>query len=159
MINNDILRRLRFALSIGNSEMAEIFSLSGCTVSQGEILDLLKKEEEEGFIQCSDLMMSRFLEGLIIMKRGRKEGEPELTVNHPARLTNNDILKKIRIALNLKEDDMLELFRLAEFVITKHELSALFRKKGHKNYKVCGDQLMKNFLQGLTIKYRKTDFS
>lgn len=155
MINNDILRRLRFALSISNSDMAEIFNHSGYEISQGEILDLLKKEEEEGFTECSDKIMGLFLDGLIISRRGRREGDAPAEVKPSSRLTNNDVLKKIRIALNYKEDDMMEIFRLAEFEIKRPELSALFRKKGHKNYKVCGDQLMKNFLQGLTVRYRK----
>lgn len=155
MINNDILRRLRFALNISNSDMAEIFSLAGHDISQGEILNLLKKEDNEGFTECSDKTMSLFLDGFIISRRGRKEGDAPAEVKPSSRLTNNDILKKIRIALNYKEDDMMDIFRLSEFDITRSELSALFRKKGHKNFKICGDQLMKNFLQGLTVKYRK----
>lgn len=155
MINNDILRRLRFALNINNSDMAEIFSHSGCEISQGEILNLLKKEEDEDFTPCSDKTLGMFLDGLIIHLRGRKEGDTPAAVKPSSRLTNNDILKKIRVALNYKDDDMMEIFRLADFEISKPELSALFRKKDNKNFKLCKDQLMKNFLQGLTVKYRK----
>ncbi len=155
MINNDILRRLRYALNISNSDMAEIFSHSGYTISEGEILDLLKKEEDEGYTVCSDKLLCLFLDGLVIHKRGRKEGEIPAAVAPSSRLTNNDILKKIRVSLNYKDEDMMEIFRLAEFDLSKSELSALFRKKGNKNFKLCKDQLMKAFLTGLTVKYRK----
>lgn len=68
--------------------------------------------------------------------------------------SNNDILKKLRIALQLEEDDLLEIFGFAEFPITKPQITALFRKKGHPHYKECQDQLMKKFLAGLALKYR-----
>ena len=155
MINNDILRRLRYAFNISNSDMAEIFSHSGYEISEGDILDLLKKEEDEDYTLCSDKLLGIFLDGLIIHKRGRKEGEVPSAVKPSTRLTNNDILKKIRVALNYKDDDMMEIFRLAESEISKPELSALFIKKDNKNFKLCKDQLMKAFLKGLTIKYRK----
>jgi len=155
MINNDILRRLRYALNISNSDMAGIFSHSGYEITEGDILDLLKKEEEQGYTVCSDKLLCLFLDGLVIHKRGRKEGDEPSAFKPSSRLTNNDILKKIRVALNFKDDDMMEIFRLAESEISKHELSALFRKKDHKNFKLCKDQLMKSFLKGLTVKYRK----
>jgi uncharacterized protein YehS (DUF1456 family) len=135
--------------------MAEIFSHSGYSISEGDILDLLKKEEEEGYTVCSDKLLCLFLDGLVIHKRGRKEGEIPASVTPSSRLTNNDILKKVRVSLNFKDEDMMEIFRLAEFDLSKSELSALFRKKDNKNFKLCKDQLMKAFLSGLTIKYRK----
>lgn len=162
MNKNDILRRLRYALNISNLEMVGIFKLAGHDILEFEILNILKKEEEEGYVECTDRELELFLDGLIIAKRGRKESpdlnkaqEPEPLVKPEVRMSNNLVLKKLRIALDFKEDDMLEVFRLSEFAITKPELSALFRKKGNKNYKVCGDQILKNFLQGLTAKYRK----
>lgn len=153
MNNNDILRRLRYALNISNSGMADIFKLSGYEISEAKILTLLKKEEEEGYVECSDMELSLFLDGLIVQKRGRKDG-PEPEVKPEARMTNNLVLKKLRIALNFKEEDMLAVFKLADFDVSKPELSAFFRKKGHKNYKLCKDQMLKNFLQGLTIYLR-----
>jgi uncharacterized protein YehS (DUF1456 family) len=142
--------------------MVGIFKLAGHDILEFEILNILKKEEEEGYVECTDRELELLLDGLIIAKRGRKESpdlnkaqEPEPLVKPEVRMSNNLVLKKLRIALDFKEDDMLEVFRLSEFAITKPELSALFRKKGNKNYKVCGDQILKNFLQGLTAKYRK----
>lgn len=69
-------------------------------------------------------------------------------------LTNNDILKKLRIALELKDDDIIHILKLADFTVSKSELSALFRKDDHPNYVACGDQLLRNFLQGLIIYKR-----
>lgn len=153
MNNNDVLRRLRYALDISNPVMIEIFQLSGCSIEQSTLIKLLKKEEEEEFIACSNPLMSLFLDGLIVHKRGRRESDTE-PPKPDASLNNNAILKKLRIALDLKEEDMLAVMGLAGVKISKAELSALFRNKGHKHFKECGDQFLRNFLQGLTIRYR-----
>jgi uncharacterized protein YehS (DUF1456 family) len=80
--------------------------------------------------------------------------KPGETRKPDSRLTNNAILKKIRIALELKEDDMLAILKLADVDLSKSELTALFRKEGHKNYKECGDQFLRKFLRGISIRYR-----
>lgn len=154
MNNNDILRRLRYALDISNPGMIEIFQLSSCTLELPTLLKLLKKEEEEEFISCSNPLMSFFLDGLIVKKRGRRETETGQAPKPDASLNNNAILKKLRIALDLKEDDMLAVMGLAGVTISKSELNALFRNKDHKHFKECGDQFLRNFLQGLTIQKR-----
>lgn len=154
MNNNDILRRLRYALDISNPVMIDIFQLSGCTIEQTTLIKLLKKEEEEEFISCSNPLLSFFLDGLIIHKRGRRESDAGLAPKPDASLNNNAILKKLRIALDLKEDDMLAIMALAGVKISKAELSALFRNKDHKHFKECGDQFLRNFLQGLTVRNR-----
>ena len=69
-------------------------------------------------------------------------------------MTNNDILKKLRVALQLKDDEIVKILALVDFKITTSELSALFRKEDHPNYKECGDQLLRNFLNGLIIHLR-----
>lgn len=156
MNNNDVLRRLRYALNINNVSMIEIFKLGGCDITEDRIISIIKKEEEEGYSECSSRQLECFLDGLIISRRGVREKTDNIPVINPdVKLTNNVILKKIRIALDFKEDDMLQVLKLADFETTRHELSALFRSPGSKNYKNCGDQLMKKFLNGLTIKYRK----
>ena len=100
------------------------------------------------------MIMEHFLDGLIIHKRGKKENKTETVKKTAVPLTNNIILKKIRIALELQEDDMLGILKLANVQLSKSELTALFRRVGHKNYKECGDQFLRNFLKGLTIRYR-----
>jgi uncharacterized protein YehS (DUF1456 family) len=154
MTNNDILRQLRYALNIKDSTMIEIFKLADHEIEQSNLTGLLKKEDEEGFVNCSDDVLRYFLDGLILHKRGRKEIKPGETRKSDSRLTNNTILKKLRIALEVKEDDMLGILKLANVDISKSELTALFRKEGHKNYKECGDQFLRKFLKGLSIRYR-----
>lgn len=153
MNNNDVLRQLRYALDISNPDMVEMFKHSGCSMDQSTLLKLLKKEDEEDFIPCSNPLLSFFLDGLIVQKRGQQEGAPSSKAN--PLLNNNDILKKVRIALELKEEDMLAILKLADVILSKPELTALFRAKGHKHYKECGDQFLRNFLQGLTRRCRK----
>jgi len=154
MTNNDVLRQLRYALNINDSKMIEMFKLADHEIEQSNLTSLLKKEDEEGFADCADYVLGYFLNGLIIYKRGRKEMKPGETRKPDSRLTNNTILKKLRIALELKEDDMLAIMKLADVDISKSELTALFRKEGHKNYKECGDQFLRKFLKGLSIRYR-----
>jgi uncharacterized protein YehS (DUF1456 family) len=154
MTNNDILRQLRYALNINDSTMIEIFKLADHEIEQSNLTGLLKKEDEEGFVNCGDAVLGYFLDGLILHKRGRKEIKPGETRKSDTRLTNNTILKKLRIAMELKEDAMLAILRLADVDISKSELTALFRKEGHRNYKECGDQFLREFLKGLSIRYR-----
>jgi len=154
MTNNDILRQLRYALNISDSRMIEIFKLADHEIEQSNLTGLLKKEDEEGFVNCSNDVLGYFLDGLILHKRGRKEIKPGETRKSDSLLTNNAILKKLRIALELKEDDMLAILRLADVDISKSELTALFRKERHRNYKECGNQFLREFLKGLSIRYR-----
>jgi uncharacterized protein YehS (DUF1456 family) len=154
MTNNDILRQLRYALNINDSTIIEICKLADHEIEQSNLTGLLKKEDEEGFVICGDAVLGYFLDGLILHKRGRKDIKPGETRKSDTRLTNNTILKKLRIAMELKEDDMLAILRLADVDISKSELTALFRKEGHRNYKECGDQFLRKFLKGLSIRYR-----
>lgn len=154
MTHNDILRRFRYALDISNATMLEIFSLAGTELDQATLMDLLKREDEEGYHECDAALMEQFLDGLIILKRGRQENAAPRPASAESELNNNDILRKLRIALEYKEDDMIAIMKAAGVTISKPELSALFRSKGHKNYKVCGDQFLRNFLKGLTIRTR-----
>lgn len=154
LTNNDILRRVRYALDISDPVMIGIFSLSGHDIEQSVLKGLLKKEDEADYIDCSDILMGLFLDGLIIHKRGQKDSVAGNAAKTDAALTNNKILKKLRIALELKEEEMIAIMGLVDIVISKAELSALFRSKEHKNYKKCGDQFLRNFLKGLTIRNR-----
>ena len=69
-------------------------------------------------------------------------------------MTNNDILKKLRVALKLRDEDIIQILNLANFVISKSEVNALFRAEDHPNYKECGDQILRNFLNGLVVYMR-----
>lgn len=154
MSNNDILRGFRYALDIKDSIMVESFKLSGYEIDIDKMKAFLKRDDEEGQIKCNDRIMGLFLDGFITFKRGKMETKDGVERKSEKRLTNNMILKKMQIALSLRSDDMLGIFKLAGLNLSKSELSALFRKKDHKNYKECGDKYMRNFLKGLTIYYR-----
>ncbi len=151
MTNNDILRRIRYVFDLNDSDMMSIFSLGGIEVSRAQVSSWLKKDDDPDYRSCSDPEMAMFLNGFITRKRGQKEGghpEPEKT------LTNNIILRKIKIALNMQNEDVLEIMKLSGFRLSKHELSAFFRRTDHKHYRLCKDQVLRNFLQGLQMKHR-----
>lgn len=154
MINNDVLRSIRYALDLSDAKVVAIIKLAGGDIEPSAIQNFLKKEDEEGFVECGDEVLASFLDGLIIHKRGKMETAPDQHKKPESRLTNNAILKKLRVAFELKEEDMHHVLELAGFRVSKPELSALFRTKGHKNYRPCGDQLLRNFLRGLTIRHR-----
>ena len=154
MITNDILRRVRYALQLNDVKMLAIFSSVENPMDEKYLHSIMAKEGEENYVFCRDSLLSLFLDGLIYEKRGRQEGAMPILLSGKAILPNNDILRKLRIALNFKEEDMLNALSSAEFPVSKSELSALFRKSSHRNYKVCGDQLLRNFLNGITKQFR-----
>ena len=133
--------------------MLSLFKLGGHEGNKPELVTWLAREEEPEFVLCEDEKLARFLNGLIIKNRGSKGDE----IPEPERvLSNNMVLRKLKIALNLQADDLLEILELNEFTLSKHELSALFRRPGHKNYRVCLDQLLRNVLDGMAKHYRKS---
>jgi len=154
MTNNDVLRRLRYALNITDNKVLEIFKLAGYEMARPELESIFKKEEEEGYAECADLVLDRFLEGLVINRRGKSEHAKPADASPGRRITNNEILKRLRIALQLRDEDIMAILALAGVQLSKSELSALFRREGQANYRPCGDQVLRNFLVGLTTKYR-----
>ncbi|MGR5520703.1 DUF1456 family protein [Vibrio sp. PNB22_4_2] len=151
MTNNDILRRVRYTFDLKDNAMTEIFSLANLDVTVDQVTSWLKKEEDESFVKLSDTELAIFLNGFINFKRGKREGEqpkPE------EKLSNNIVFQKLRIALNLKAEDILEVLQLADFRLSKHELSAFFRKQDNKHYRECKDQVLRNFLLGLQLQLR-----
>jgi len=151
MTNNDILRRIRYIFDFDDEKMIAIFALVEHLATREQISDWLKKDDDPAYQACSDIIMAKFLNGLIIEKRGKKDGaQPEAE----KRLTNNIIFMKLKIALNMKSEDVFEILELVDFRMSKHEFSAFFRKPGHKHYRECKDQVLRNFLKGLQLKYR-----
>ena len=153
MTSNDILRRIRYTFDFNDSKMIALFGLADQQVTRGQISDWLKKDDDPAYQKCSDTQLAIFLNGLINDKRGKKEGpqpEPE------KRLNNNIIFMKLKIALNLKAEDVLAIMDLANLRMSKHELSAFFRRPDHKHYRDCNDQILRNFLKGMQLKYRDT---
>ena len=165
MTNNDILKRLRFALNISDFSLIEMVKLGGKEISESDLIFYFKKEDEEEYKNCSNSVLISFLDGLIIKKRGPRKNKnkeiPSSTGKNIKDVTrgkssprNNSVMKKLRIALELKEVDIIEIFKQVDFRISKSEISALFRRSDHKNFRECGDQMLRNFIQGLTKTYR-----
>ncbi|EOH96137.1 hypothetical protein UAY_03047 [Enterococcus moraviensis ATCC BAA-383] len=164
MNNNDILIRLRYALDIKDTDMIKIFNLGGLVITRDELRVLLTKQNEEDELPrdavCDNKTLESFLNGLITYKRGTpplKNGvvpKPTFLITSQSNV-NNVLLKKVKIALTLTSDDMLDVLRLAGVYASDSELSAILRKEGHRNYKECGDRYARNFLKGLAIKYRE----
>ena len=173
MNNNDRLVRLRYALDIKDAEMVDIFKLGEFDSTKEDVQKMLTKiktkqaqEDEEGYSvneyrkKCKNAVLESFLNGLIIFKRGKQEpkpGEPakktEIMIKND-RSVNNVLLKKIKIALSLTSDDILEILDETGVHLSKSELSAVLRREGQRNYKECGDRYARNFLKGLAIRYR-----
>ena len=151
MTNNDILRQLRYSFDLSDSAMIAACVAGGLEVTREQVSAWLKKDDDPAWQRCSDTELAVFLNGFIAMRRGTKDGAqpaPE------SRLNNNTIFRKLKIALELRDEDILRLMALAGMRIGKHELSAFFRKSDHKHYRECQDQVLRKFLKGIQLHYR-----
>ncbi|HPB66631.1 MAG TPA: DUF1456 family protein [Spirochaetales bacterium] len=147
MMTNDILRRLRYSLRLSDDAMLEMLSLAGSPIGKDRLLSYFKRDDEPGYAECPKAALSSLLDGMILKFRGPgPKGAAPATVEP---LDNNMVLKKLRIALALKEDDMLSVMRLGEAELSAGELRALFRGRGQRNYVECLDQYLRGFLTGL----------
>ena len=155
IIANDVLRSVRYMLDLSDAKVVEIVKLAdpAFALEKDDLPALLRKEEEEGFVACSDALLARFLDGLIVYRRGRDDRLPPRPFEK--HVGNNLVLKKLRVAFELKDVDVQQAFRAADFDISKPELSALCRQPGHSNFRKCGDQMLRNFLKGLTLQLRR----
>ncbi|MGX9136070.1 DUF1456 family protein [Rummeliibacillus sp. JY-2-4R] len=169
MENNDILIRLRYAFDIKDKDMVEIFKLGGVQVTKEEVLKILTKskdeyddyemEESEDQIKCNDKKLEAFLNGFVTFKRGPQQPKPGQAnvsepTNHKKDHVNNMLLKKLKVALQLKTEDMLDILDEGGIAVSKGELGAILRNPAHRNYKECGDNFARKFLKGLTFRYR-----
>ena len=151
MTNNDILRRLRYSFNFNDDKMRAIFALADLRVTQASVSAWLKKDDEQGYQTLSDQQLAHFLNGLITEQRGKKDGPQPVAEK---RLNNNLILTKLKIALNLKAEEIIDLLKSVDFNLSKAELSALFRRPDHQHFRECKDQILRNFLKGLQQKLR-----
>lgn len=151
MLNNDVLRSLRYTLNLSDSALLEMLHDVEPDLELATLRSYLASEEDESFVRMHDELMVGFLDNLIVSERGPSP-QPAPATELP--LTNNTILKKLRVAFALHEVDLIEILQSVDFDVSKPELSALFRKPGHNNYRECGDQLLRQFLKGLTLRLR-----
>ena len=151
MTNNDIFRRIRYTFDLKDNTIVKIFDLAEVKVTQAQVTAWLKKDDDDAFVSMKNKELASFLNGFISFKRGKREGPqpaPE------AQLNNNMVFQKLRIALNLKAEDILAVFERVGLPLSHHELSAFFRKPSHKNYRECKDQILRNFLLGIQRQLR-----
>lgn len=155
MNHNDRLTRLRYALDIRDIDMVKIFELGGMKVTKEEVREMLTKKNDEDYeFELIDEAFERFLNGMIISQRGAREGSEAPVFELHKGNANNLLLKKMKIALSLTSEDMLDTLDRAGVVVSKGEMSAILRKEGHRNYKPCGDRYARNFIKGLMLEYR-----
>lgn len=154
MMNNDVLRSLRYMLNLHNDQLLAILALMDTTLSAQEMASFVKKEDDEGYQPCPDVVMGYFLHGLIIFKRGQDDSQPAPKIER--KITNNIILKKLRIAFSLKSTDIQDILQSQDFRVSQPEVTAMLRAPGHKNYRPCGDQVLRYFLKGLAARQRKS---
>jgi uncharacterized protein YehS (DUF1456 family) len=152
--NNDVLRRIRYAFDFNDTMMMRLFELAGAPATRAQISAWLKRDDDPEFDPCSDSELASFLNGLIIERRGVREGPPPVAEK---RLSNNVIFRKLKIALDLQAEEILAILASVEVPLSKHELSAFFRKPEHKHYRECKDQVLRNFIQGVQRKYRQEE--
>ena len=154
MTNNDIFRRIRYTFDLKDNTIVKIFALADVSVTQEQVTAWLKKDEDDAFVTMKNKELASFLNGFISFKRGKREGPqpaPE------SQLNNNMVFQKLRIALNMKAEDILEVFEQVGLPLSAHELSAFFRKPSHKNYRECKDQMLRNCLMGIQLQLRPND--
>lgn len=151
MLANEVFRQLRFIFKWSEADIVGIFKLADTIENEATIQNWLQKPEHESFVKMKDIDLATLLNGFINAKRGKREGtspKPETLLN------NNIILRKLKIALKLKDTDILDLFHSVDLRLSKHELSAFFRNPKQAQYRDCQDQFLRNFLFGLKKKYR-----
>ncbi|WP_162063263.1 DUF1456 family protein [Vibrio taketomensis] len=151
MTNNEILRRIQHALNLKNAQIIKAFEQAEVKVAHDQLQNWLKSESEKSFAKMKDKELALFLNGFINVKRGKKDGEqpkPE------QQLTNNMIFMKLRIALDMKNEDVLDALELMGVSLSKYEIGAYFRKPNNKNYKACSDELLCDFLNGVQFTQR-----
>jgi len=148
---NDILHKIQKALNLSLEEMLEAYKLADYKMESSHLDSLLKRRQDKGSKLCSYEELGVFLDGFVVLKRGpspKKNNDDEIV-----ELTNNLILKKLRIALELKEAETEIIFSLGEAELSKQQLASLFRKEGHRNFKECSDELLMAFLDGMDEFY------
>ena len=151
MNTNDVLYKIQKALKLSSEDILKAYELESYNMDKTHLDALLKRQQEKDSKLCSYEELGVFLDGLVTFKRGPSPKKADTT--EIVELTNNLILKKLRIALELKEAETEIIFGLGDVELSKQQLASLFRKEGHKNFKACSDELLTAFLNGLDEFY------
>jgi len=148
---NDVLFKIKKALSLETEEMIKAYALADFEMTEERLESIIKRRQDKGFEEATFEELGVFLDGLVLLKRG--PSDKVANEDDVVELTNNLILKKVRVAMELKEPELVILFALAEVELTKRQIGSLFRKEGTKNFKACSDELLNAFLEGLDEFY------
>lgn len=150
MDTNDYTRRIRYALKIDDADTIRLIKLGDATATLKEVVGWRKKEGDDEHLACPEPMLLAFLNGLVIDNRGPAPVSPYRKPKSAERFDNNTVMKQLRIALSLRTDDVHEAIQAGGGRLGKTEVSAFFRNSDARNYRRCGDQVMRWFLAGLT---------
>ncbi|WP_234573049.1 DUF1456 family protein [Rhodohalobacter sp. 614A] len=154
MRNDDIIQSIRYILDAGEGEIANILKLADYQPKREEISYIFDDSiPEDQKVDTTHELTAYFLDGLIYYKRGKSDKHPPRPIRTP--VTNNMVLKKLRVAFKLRDDDILDILRSTGFSISKSEVNALFQKEKHSNYMKAGDQVLRYFFKGLASRVRK----
>lgn len=156
--NNELNRRIRYSLQLDDADAVAMMQLAGTTASASQAAAWRTREGEPGFEPCPREALVALLDGLILDRRGpppRKEGA-EMPAPAVERHINNAVLKQLRIALALRTEEVHQLMVAGGGKLAKSEVGAFFRKPDARNFRVCGDQVLRWFLAGLAER-RETD--
>lgn len=151
MINNELLRCISTIFEFNDKKIQAVFALNQWDINSEQLACIFKEKNDPAYKELLDVELASFLNGLIIEKRGKKEG-PQHQVEQV--LNNNLIFNKVKIALALKADDVIAILELAELSLSKYELSAFFRNVNNKHYRECTDDILSTFLKGLKVKFQ-----
>ncbi len=151
MKNSYVLSRIKTALQLDNEKILEVFALANNDISFNDLQLLLDQAEDDNKKDCGANILSDFLDGLITDRRGPSDSKKD-NKKKVQKITNNSVLKKLRIALDMKEEAMLSVFEMGEVELTAVELGSFFRKHGNKHYRACDDRLLDLFFDGLELK-------
>jgi len=157
MTNNEVMISVRYTLDIKNRDVVQMIQEGGVELSVLDVVDILKNEEDEGFVECPAETIHAFLDGLILKRRGPNDRPAKKFST--AEIDNNMVLRKLRIAFEMKDTDMIATLKSVGLSVSKGEINALFRAPAHKHFMKCGNQFLRNFLKGLTHSFRPGETS
>lgn len=152
MKNNTVMIKLRQTFALTDSDIARLFDLGGYSVTPEMIAGFLVGfPTDEGYIKCPNRALIGFLDGFIVDRRGPNPNKPKPGAATDTTIDNNDVFKKLRIALDLHEIDIQNMLVKSNVVLEKNDFSGIFRKKGHKHYKACSDAVLDAFFKGIEL--------
>lgn len=155
MRTNDIFRKIVHSFLLDTPQIQALFAPSDIELSDKDVANLLKTDYQPGFEAMPEYILIVFLNNLIDQERGKKADAVAAQVAKHAKISNNDVLKKLRVAFVLHEQDLRDALKLVTIELTKSDLAALFRKAGHEHYKVCDDELVLDFIEGIGLLLRQ----